>query len=137
MEINRNLYRLGPLKMLSSWTFVKKRREQFCIIVLPKEKKNKPFFLKDLCTILCQKNKKNSSENFFFKKQVLLLLVYEHKEKKTNKALCRKLWSWLKWCSFWFLLLPKTKLRTLAFGKKKHVFFLSFSELFQIKYDFL
>ena len=54
---------------------------------------SKSFFLKDLCQILCPKNKKYSSENFLFKKKVLFLLVYD--KKMESKALCRKLW--IKW----------------------------------------
>ena len=70
-----------------------KKKILYKIFSCCQRKKNKPFFLKGLCQILCSKNKKNPSENFLFKKKVLPLLFYE--KKKKNEALCRTLW--LKW----------------------------------------
>ena len=97
--------------------------------VLPKKKKDQAhFWLKELCQILCPKNKKNSSENFLFKKKCCFF--WFTKRKRKTRLWCRKFWLklqnsahfvWGKVC-----LLPKTKQRTLAFGRKTSAFFFVF-----------
>ena len=111
--------------MLSSWAFVKKKEKA---ILYCQGKKSKPFFLNDLCHLLCPKNKKNSSENFLFKKKVLLLLVYDKKKKSQwkSKALCRKfsltlLCKWQNSAHLVFCLLPKTE--STCLWKEKHARF--------------